>query len=495
MKKIKNNIWLLAILLGGTALRLFYWLTLKDHLIFGDGGTHTLAGLAIARTFTHHFSPNYFADFIYHYWATMGSLFFYPWANTVLSAISFLLFGFNHLSAKLPSMVFSVLMIFAIYLLGKEIFNKKTGLWAAAIAAINPYFIFFGGSDLVDIQMTCLTTLAIYFCLKAKKSNRSRHYLLVGLFAGLAGLMKPPGFIIIIPAILIIVYHKNPKIILTKNFLYLILVFTALAFSYFGPGLIIKYLPASTPIQAAASSDILHWFGSAITFAEPGDPAWHDLAGWTYYIKILPEQLGWLPLLLAIIGGTLLTGGKDRDKKFILFANIAIIYLVFIFLDNKNGRYTLLYLPFWCILAGIEAKKIIDLIRQKKYLAAPIVLTVAIILFIDINIFSSATAEIKTKYGHANLSAAISAIVTDNISKENKLIVLYQDRKEIGIANVSFFTAINDPELIYSVYWEDKAAEADYLIVTGEKIQRPDIQSLYEPVAGYPVYAYKKLNN
>jgi len=55
----------------------------------------------------------------------------YNWLQYWLSAGSAKFFGLNEFAVRFPSVIFGVLTIWAIYLLGKELFNKKVGLISA----------------------------------------------------------------------------------------------------------------------------------------------------------------------------------------------------------------------------------------------------------------------------------------------------------------------------------------------------------------------------
>ena len=57
----------------------------------------------------------------------------YQWLQYWLSAISARIFGLNEFAIRFPSVIFGVLTIWAVYLLGKELFNKNIGLVAAAL--------------------------------------------------------------------------------------------------------------------------------------------------------------------------------------------------------------------------------------------------------------------------------------------------------------------------------------------------------------------------
>ena len=52
----------------------------------------------------------------------------YQWLQYWISALSACIFGLNEFAIRLPSVFFGVLTILVIYLLGKEIFNRRVGL-------------------------------------------------------------------------------------------------------------------------------------------------------------------------------------------------------------------------------------------------------------------------------------------------------------------------------------------------------------------------------
>mgnify|MGYP001273077504 CR=1 FL=1 len=55
----------------------------------------------------------------------------YQWLQYWLSSISSKIFGLNEFAIRFPSIIFGVLTIWAIYLLGKELFNRNVGLLSA----------------------------------------------------------------------------------------------------------------------------------------------------------------------------------------------------------------------------------------------------------------------------------------------------------------------------------------------------------------------------
>jgi len=56
---------------------------------------------------------------------------------------SIAILGLNEFSTRLPSAIFGILSVYLIYLICNKVFDKKIGIFAAAVAAFNPYLIYF----------------------------------------------------------------------------------------------------------------------------------------------------------------------------------------------------------------------------------------------------------------------------------------------------------------------------------------------------------------
>lgn len=480
-RKISKEIVILSlIVVFGFLVRFYFWSNfevLSLNSLSWDEASHVLGGVMINQTLANGFDLDFISDFKEHYLAVMGSLFFYPYGYTILSAFSFFFFGFSELAARLPSMIFSLLIIHAIYLLAQQMFNKKVGLLSALVAAINPWFIFWGGQALTDLPMVGLMIYSIYFCFKAIDDNKIKPWFLAGLFAGLAGLMKPPGFIVVPFLVLIVIYYKGFRFLLNKYFIILTLTVLFFFASYFGFALAAKFLLPqwgiiSQKLGQAIYIDVFHWFNTALTLAEAEDPSWRTLAGWFYYPRLLLDQMGsFIILILVSLGALTLIINKNFKKLFSLLIYIVLIYLVFTILDNKNTRYTIPYLPFFCILAGLGLEKIIS--TYKKIIAWPLVAIVFIL--ISLTAFKTVIKYEPTGPTNSYLKQA-AEVITDS---PPGLIVPLTEDDSVNAFTISFYVAINDPQLKYQVSWPVLFDKANY-IISREKVNIENSEIIFD---------------
>ena len=95
------------------------------------------------------------------------------------------LFGLNHTNIKVVASLIGLATLPAVYLVGRELYDREVGLGAALFLGISRWHIILGRvgyrSSLVPL-MICLTW---YFLLRGLKSGRTWFFALSGLFLGL----------------------------------------------------------------------------------------------------------------------------------------------------------------------------------------------------------------------------------------------------------------------------------------------------------------------
>lgn len=109
-------------------------------------------------------------------WQNSWPLFFKAFGeykNPILiySTIPFVaVFGLNEFSVRLPSVLFGVLTVLAVYFLTQKAFNRKTALWAALFLSISPWHIHISRISLEGLSpFLFFTTAGLYFWLKEKR--------------------------------------------------------------------------------------------------------------------------------------------------------------------------------------------------------------------------------------------------------------------------------------------------------------------------------------
>lgn len=135
-----------------------------------------------------------------------------------LQAISMDVFGVSMAAARLPAVIATLSLVVLIYFLGKGIYDRDTGLFAALIFLTLPmiYGSHGGRSATLDLPMLLFGTVGVYLVFRTVRHQQSNHFLLAGVAFGLALLTKGfgAGIFAIIIAPLILLY---PRQFLTRN--------------------------------------------------------------------------------------------------------------------------------------------------------------------------------------------------------------------------------------------------------------------------------------
>jgi len=110
---------------------------------------------------------------------------------------AFKLFGMTEFAARLWPVLFGVLGVVITFLLGKLMFSRKIGFYAASMLATSFLYIGLSKGVLTDIVLTVFILLSMFFFYSGyTKTYRTIFYILAYVFAGLAVLTKGPVGII-----------------------------------------------------------------------------------------------------------------------------------------------------------------------------------------------------------------------------------------------------------------------------------------------------------
>lgn len=117
------------------------------------------------------------------------------------------IFGYSEVALRVPSIIFGVIAVYFIYLIGKKIFDSKTGLIASLLLSTSGFAIYYSQEARMYSLAAMLVTASVYFFLKKK-------WILFGIFLSLMG-MTDYVSLLIIPIFLIIGWKDIKKVILS----------------------------------------------------------------------------------------------------------------------------------------------------------------------------------------------------------------------------------------------------------------------------------------
>jgi hypothetical protein len=221
--------------------------------------------------------------------------------------------------------VFSIGIIYLTYLIAKNSFGTKVAILSSILISFTWIFFYFNIRLYTEIPSTFFALLGIYFYLRNKN-------FLSGTSLAIAFLTKYPQGIVF--AAIFLLTFKNFKRCMEVTLSFLVTLSPFFLFNYFYYGSFLGHLPfASQIIQNAGI-----WI-----FAEP----------WWYYLSEIFRQ-NWLYIL--VIPGIFFS---LQRKKIILPLITGLFLLYFSFMEHKELRFAILFLPYLSILASLSYKKLI----------------------------------------------------------------------------------------------------------------------------------------
>jgi 4-amino-4-deoxy-L-arabinose transferase-like glycosyltransferase len=320
-------------------------------------------------------SPSYTAPFIY-----------------ILTVPLLTIFGRNVDSGILINVLFIITIVLTTYFLSKTAFNTQVSLWASGLCLIFPALINVQTMYMLDygiVAISCLTFLSLTRWKDADTKLKSwRWSLIFGIIFGCLMLSKPTGFLFMLFPSIFLLY----SFIKNRNWIGIFQLGIALiiAWSIFGSWFSQNWLTVITSAIGA----------NAMGKAE-GDPGGDTLAGWLYYIKILPELIS-LPVLVTTVGLVIIWVLKNR------FVNNLI--------ENRRSLWLLLYFfggYFFCSLATNKDSRFI----------LPIFPILSIFLAYSLNLFQTIWAS-RLRWGMIGVSGLILLINLFPIPGTNSLLGL-----------------------------------------------------------------------
>ena len=123
----------------------------------------------------------------------------------LFTGLIFRLFGDSLIISHLVIVIFSFLAIYFTYLIGKELFNKRVGIIAALILLFIPMFFSFSGLFNLEMPLTALIIMSLYF------SIINKHMLYV-LFGSLAVLTKETAIGAVVAILFIKILKEKNKL-------------------------------------------------------------------------------------------------------------------------------------------------------------------------------------------------------------------------------------------------------------------------------------------
>ena len=154
--------------------------------------------------------------------------------------------GLGEGSLRFSEVIFSMFSIFLVYLIGRDMFNKKVGLIAAFGLSVFWLHLFHTARLLSDVPALTFWLATVFFLYKGYMKKANGKYLwLAGLFFGLTLFTRTAYIIMLLPVMVYIISREKLGFLKNKNF-WIAILFVLLAIS---PYLIYNFAVYDNPIE------------------------------------------------------------------------------------------------------------------------------------------------------------------------------------------------------------------------------------------------------
>ena len=221
----------------------------------------------------------------------------------------------------------------ATYVLARRFAGGGGGVVAATLFGTAPAILYYALSFQLDVPLASMVAAFLAALLATERFEDRGWALVAGVLLGLGMLTKPPFFVHVAPAVLVVLARTRGR----RAWLHGCaagLLAVCVALPWYGP----RALGLLTQIQNRS-------FKQA---QEQGFPEALSSASLSYYPLNFPVYFGVMAVLLLLVGLVVAT----RRRCWFVLAGLAPL-LVFLLIQNKQIRYVLPLLPIASVLGGI----------------------------------------------------------------------------------------------------------------------------------------------
>jgi hypothetical protein len=325
------------------------------------------------------------------------------------------------------SITLSVLTVFLIYFLVKQMFSREIAVVASILLIFNPIFWFYGETATIYMSEAFFATLIAYTSFKLLMGD-NRFIYISSIALGLSGGFREDILVFMFPLwFFCLCYHDFDYKKIFKSFIVLI----ASAMLWFIPTILLsggywKYsqITQATLVSSFKLSSI--FFGSNITSQLIMD---NMLLSWTILGMGIISMFFLLLFIIFNLKKVLNLSNLQNRKLIFLILWIIPAFLFYLLLFIAKSGYTLVYLPVFAVVIGYVIIDI-SLNLNKKFLKIPknyfIILLISLYLLGSVTQFILSTDSNQENYSNIKLQDNENLYVNESLeafNPENTLVM------------------------------------------------------------------------
>lgn len=311
--------------------------------------------------------PVQYAYAYYAQYPAMAGVLHYPPVFYLTEGLVFRLLGVSVVTARITILLFALMACVFWFRLVNEIQGKWAAAASTAVFALLPSVLLFEKAVMLEMPCLALSVGALYFWYMYLTTERIGNLYWFVLLCSGAMLAKQHAIFLIAVCPLTAVLLGRGRLFLDRRVL--------------GPLAIMTVLV--TPFYAAVI--VLHWRTFVTDVVSPVPSGVETSSGYLgsllFYLKVLPEQLGWPLLGLAAVGMVSSRWWSRRPATIFMAAWIVACYLTLTVIPHKEPRYVLYWVPAltYFVVGPLTAKWQVPTVRfAAAAVAALVVVYVAV---------------------------------------------------------------------------------------------------------------------
>ena len=370
-----------------------------------------------------------------------------------LTDIAYKLFGVNAIGGRFLSFFFGSLTILVIYLIGKELYNKKIAVISAILLAFSAFTIRYTLMEM-DLAMIFFILFGFYFFVKKMREKNEISYLAI-ICLSVAVLIKAIAIPFLASFVFYIIYlssrktdrkvflKKNTKRILISAGIILLVISPVLAYN------IILY-------QQKGITDVLfsrflkinpEIYSSLQGFDKDFSASYLVSDGIPFVFQSLIMHLDPLIFILGILGTILIFSRKEYAKGR-PFALIHLLPLIFLMGTSLLQTHFVSFVPLMCLTGAI----FIDFISTKfsknnnsnKIIAGILLVVIIMNIFIIMPNLTSKSAIFKMRNYAVDNIGPRDIVVVDGRIYGGRIAWMFNDKSYLQSSYFGEFVKVND---------------------------------------------------
>ncbi|MDD5730421.1 MAG: glycosyltransferase family 39 protein [Candidatus Omnitrophica bacterium] len=278
-----------------------------------------------------------------------------------LSAIANIIFGFSWMKVRMFQFLYFIVLIIAVYLIGKRLRGKQAGVLAAFMVSMYPGICGLSRMYELDFPLTAFVSLTIYFLLASDNFKNKRMSVFFGVCLGISMLIKLQALFFIFGPLSYVCYRaffkENQNIKLFLISMALALSISALWWANKIKALLVNFRETLTVFylpHPSSQPSSLNNLWDAVYAAFNGVP--YRPFTFEYFFFYVSHSITQVSVLFSLVFCAVLfffSKSKNLKDKGLLLAWIAVPYVIFTVISVKWARYYFPSLPAVALISAL----------------------------------------------------------------------------------------------------------------------------------------------